>query len=178
MRARWQDAATPVAETVPPPEPSERSTFDASDDVDDEEARDSPKILRSIIAVTIGSALAIAAAGLWIGQQDLSDLPIVGPALDALEPASPVTISVAGATTLLPSGHLVLEVSGTIANPGKTPAKVPSLSAVLSGPQGTALRWTIPAPVVSLPSGQQVSFASTVTGFPASATSLSVQPGR
>lgn len=181
IRARWQDAAAPAPSAAPVPDPPESSIFDSPAAADEEHPdpdSDSPKVFRTIIAVIAGAALAIAAAGLWIGREDLSALPMVGPAFQGLAPASPVTITVAGEMTLLPSGRRVLDVTGTIANPGKTAATVPSLAARLSGPEGTALRWTIPAPVASLPPGQQVAFFSTVTGFPPSAQTLAVTPAR
>jgi predicted Zn finger-like uncharacterized protein len=180
IRARWHDATTPVVPAAAPPETDESSIFDDFNDTpeDDPEPRQSSKLLRTIVAAIAGTALAIAAAGLWIGRADLSALPFVGSALEGLAPASPVTITITGTTTKLPSGRRVLEVNGTIANRTKAYATVPPLAATLSGPQGTALRWAIPAPVAALPPGQQVAFSSTVTGFPANATLLSVHPTR
>ena len=178
IRARWHDEASPTP--VPPPKSTEASIFDepADDETKPQTESDSPRVLRTIVALIAGIALSIAAAGLWIGREDLAVLPVIGQALQNLAPASPVTVLVVGETTLLPSGRHVLEVSGTIANRAKTVAAVPSLAARLSGPQGVALRWTIPAPVASLQPGQQVAFSSTVTGFPTSAQTLTVRPGR
>ena len=180
IRARWHDAATPVQPIAAAPPETENSIFDEPDESPETAADQSaaPKLLRSIIAAIAGVALAIAAAGLWVGRQDLSGLPVIGRALEGLPPPSPVKITVTGTTTPLASGRHVLEVTGTIANPGKTATAVPPLAATLSGPQGVALRWVIPAPTPSLPPGRQVAFSSTVTGFPDSAKNLSVTPSR
>ena len=161
-----------------PREIAEATVFDEPQVQEEEEPRESSKILRTVIAVIAGTALAIAAGGLWIGRQDLSALPVIGQAINELRPVSAVKITAAAETTLLPSGRHVLEVNGAIANPGQVRAMVPPLTALLSGPQGVALRWTIPAPVPSLEPGQQVAFTSTVTGYPGSARTLTVKPAR
>lgn len=136
-------------------------------------------LLRSIVAVILGAALAIAATGLWAGQIDVSRLPVVGPALAALMPAaSPLKVTVAGAVTQLPSGGRVLEVTGTITNPGRRVQPVPLLKASLTGPMGNVRRWTISSPVTQLQPGESAIFASTVAGFPKDARTLSVTPGR
>lgn len=178
MRARWQDAATPVTPVPAPSEPADDFATSLADEPLPSDVPAPPRtvapVWRTIIAIIAGSALAIAAAGLWIGRQDLSGVPVVGPALETLAPPTPVVITVTGTTTRLPSGREVLEVNGTIANPTTAAAAVPALNASLSGPEGMALSWTIPAPRTSLPPGQQVAFTSTVTGFPASAKTLTV----
>jgi predicted Zn finger-like uncharacterized protein len=179
IRARWHDAATPVA-----PVRDEGDDEDGGDDLpDDAPEASQPQApesaaLRTAIAIIAGAALSIAAAGLWIGDRDLAGLPVIGPALVQLAPPSPVSITVAGTTTLLPSGKRLLEVNGTIANPGKTNAPVPPLVAALVGPDGVALRWSIPTPRGVLPPGRQVGFSSTVTGFPESARTLTVAQAR
>lgn len=136
-----------------------------------------PRILRTVIAMITGVALAIVAAGLWIGRADLAALPIVGPALGRFDTASPLRVSAAGVVTELASGRRVLEVTGTVSNPGPGVAKVAPLAATLAGPDGVAVRWRIPAPVARLAPGQQVAFATTATGFPDSARQLSVRVG-
>ncbi|MFZ4688405.1 MAG: zinc-ribbon domain-containing protein [Polymorphobacter sp.] len=179
IRARWQDAATPVTPTAPvqldeAPEPADEA---AEPDTDDTPPSPSVSPLaRTAIAVISGAALAVAAVGLWSNQLDLAKVPGAGPLLARLSPPSALQVSVAGATTILPSGGRVLDVSGVIRNPGKRAASVPALSARLAGPGGTALRWTIPAPVTMLPAGQEVVFTSTITGVPADATTLGVSP--
>ncbi|MBC7520860.1 MAG: zinc-ribbon domain-containing protein [Sandarakinorhabdus sp.] len=179
IRARWHDAATPVT-------PARDEGDEADDEPDDAPEAPVPAdppapesaALRTAIAIIAGAALSIAAAGLWIGDRDLTGLPVIGPALVQLVPPSPVSISVAGTTTLLPSGKRLLEVNGTIANPGKTNAPIPPLVATLAGPDGVALRWTIATPRAVLPPGQQIAFSSTVTGFPESARTLAVAQAR
>lgn len=179
IRARWQNGPNP------PPAPD---AVDPNEGEDDEAEADpgpvahapapASAILRTAIAIIAGTALTIAAAGLWIGDRDLAGLPVVGEAMVRLAPPSPVAISVRGTMTLLPSGKRLLEVNGTIANRGKTGATVPPLAAVLSGPGGVALRWSIATPRITLPPGQQVGFTSTVTGFPEDARTLSVRQAR
>lgn len=146
---------------------------DAPDAADDTPPAPSP-LLRSLVAAVAGLALSVVAAGLWVGQVDLTAVPLLGPALPQLSPPSPLKISAKGVVTVLASGRRVLEVTGSIANPGKRPARLRPLAATLSGPAGTALRWTIAAPRETLPPGRQVAFASTVTGFPAEARALAV----
>ena len=181
IRARWQDAATPAAppppigdivEELPKPPPEQDSL---SEETGVETPLPAP-LLRTLVAVIAGTALAIAAAGLWVGRQDLTALPLVSAMMDRLAPPVPVEITVAGTTSDLSSGNRVLEVNGIIINRGKTMVLVPALDATLSDPDGVALRWTIPPPRQRLGPGQQVAFASTVTGFPENATALRVKP--
>lgn len=182
IRARWQDAATPVV----PASSLDRGVEEPDNlpDPDDDPAEAAEPsapasvALRTAIAIIAAAALSIAAAGLWIGDRDLSSLPVIGPAMAQLVPPSPVKITVTGTTTLLPSGKRLLEVNGQIANPGKTAAAVPPLTATLSGPEGVALRWKIASPGMMLPPGRQIAFSSTVTGFPESARTLTVSQAR
>ena len=81
-------------------------------------------------------------------------------------------------TTTLPSGRLLVEVRGIIRNSGRGPAAVPDLRATLSGPAGTALRWTIVPRVRRLPPGTETEYSSTVTGFPAEARQVAITPAR
>lgn len=177
LLSRWAEPAPgntpPVEATLPPP------VYATADPPDEDEAPvESSSLARSVVAAIAGLALAVIAGGLWLGRTDLGSVPLVGDALASLEAKSPLTLEVKGVLTQLPSSRRVLEVNGTIRNPGDAPATVAPLSASLSGPKGVALRWTIPAPVAVLPPGQQVDFSSTVTGFPAEAQSLSVSLGR
>jgi predicted Zn finger-like uncharacterized protein len=174
LLSRWAEPA-PGSTPAPVPEPV---TITADPEPEDEPAAESSSLARSIVAVIAGLALAVIAAGLWLGRTDLGTVPGVGPLLEGIDARSPLTLEVKGAVTQLPSARRVLEVNGTIRNPGDTPATVPALEATLSGPDGVALRWSIPAPVAVLPPRQQVTFSSTVTGFPATAQTLSVSLGR
>lgn len=177
IRARWQDAATPV---VPPPPPGditeELESPPPPSFPEEPEAEPPPRsnLLRTLVAVIAGAALAIAAAGLWIGRQDVASVPVIGEMMERIAPPAPVELTVTGTMSDLSSGNHVLEVNGLIINRGKTMVPVPALEAVLAGPQGPVLRWTIPPPRRSLGPGQQVAFTSTVTGFPESATKLQV----
>ncbi len=175
MRARWQPPAPPVPEPAPPEAEAPPTEDDAAGD-NDEPPR--PAVVRTIVAIVAGLALAVAAAGLWLGGVDVDALPGVGPVLARFDPPSPLKVAMVGTVTELPGNRRILEVTGSIVNPAARPLKVPPLSARLAGPQGTVLRWTIAAPVAVLPPGHQVSFTSTVTGFPAEATTLGIRPGR
>jgi predicted Zn finger-like uncharacterized protein len=182
IRARWQDAATPVTPARDPEDADDAADDLPAEEIDSGPVREPPSpespVLRTAIAIIAGVALSIAAAGLWIGNRDLTGLPLVGPALARFDPPSPVSITVTGTTTMLPSGKRLLEVNGTIANPGRAGAPVPPLQATLSGPDGVALRWAIPTPHAVLPPGQQIGFSSTVTGFPETARTLTVAQAR
>jgi predicted Zn finger-like uncharacterized protein len=175
IRARWQDAATPVA----PPSPGDITEElteppPAAEALAEPEAAPPPPStwLRNLVALIFGTALAIAAAGLWVGRQDPAQIPMVGEMMTRIAPPASVEITVSGTTSGVSSGYLVLEVNGLIINRGKTSVSVPPLEATLAGPEGTALRWTIPPPRRRLGPNQQVAFTSTVTGFPESATQL------
>jgi predicted Zn finger-like uncharacterized protein len=176
LLSRWADPAPGPAVSVPAPEP----VFAVADppEPEDEPEPQSSGLARTIVAVIAGLALAVIAGGLWLGRTDLASVPVVGDALASLEARSPLTLEVKGIVTQLPSSRRVLEVNGIIRNPSGAPATVGPLEATLSGPQGVALRWSIPAPVAVLPPKQQVTFTSTVTGFPAEAQALSVSLGR
>lgn len=174
LLSRWSEPP-PGAAAPATPEPV---TMTADPEPEEEPAAESSELARTIVAVIAGLALGVIAAGLWLGRTDLATVPVVGPMLEGIDARSPLTLEVKGIVTQLPSSHRVLEVNGTIRNPGDAPATVAPLMATLAGPEGVALRWTIPAPVAVLPPHQQVAFSSTVTGFPATAQTLSVSLGR
>lgn len=134
-----------------------------------------PIVLRNVVAVISGLALTVAAAGLWIGPVDFAKLPLVQPLVPHAA-LPPLQIMLTATTTILPSGGRLLEVSGTLSNPGLSSVAIPRLDARLTGPQGVALRWTIALPVARLGPRTQIGFTSTVTGFPASARTLAVTP--
>jgi hypothetical protein len=176
LLSRWADPAPggqPAAIAAAP----ELVIATADPEPEAEPAAESSGLARTLVAGIAGLALAVIAAGLWLGRTDLGTVPFVGPTLAKLEARSPLTLEVKGVVTQLPSSRRVMEVSGMIRNPGDAPATVAPLQASLSGPTGVALRWTIPAPVAVLPPGQQVAFSSTVTGFPVEAQTLSIRIG-
>ncbi len=167
------DPTPDAGDTATAPLPDER--FAAGDDEEPEHSH----LARSIVALVAGTALAVAAFGLWGGQIDTSRIPGLAPLVAAFAPqASPLKVAVTGVVTPLPSGGNVLEISGTISNTGRSVAAVPLLKASLAGAGGPVRRWTISPTAARLAPGEQASFTSTVTGFPADARTLSVTPGR
>lgn len=188
ISARWaepavapRDSAPPASfaardDTAPDHQADDGGADDAGDDATDDTAR--PVLLRNLMAGLAGLALSIAAAGLWVGRVDVASVPWLGPALARLAPPAPLDISVTATTTTLPSGRLLVEVRGIIRNSGRGPAAVPDLRATLSGPAGTALRWTIVPNVRRLPPGTETEYSSTVTGFPAEARQVAITPAR
>ncbi|WP_426169558.1 zinc-ribbon domain-containing protein [Sandarakinorhabdus sp. DWP1-3-1] len=187
---RW--VPEPEAETVeaapepeppepPPPEPPAPEPEPAWEPPEEEEEEEEPRshLVRNIVAVVLGLALTITAAGLWVGQVDTSRIPVVGDTLSRLVPVGqPLDIGVSGVVTQLPSGGRVLDVTGTITNRGQARARVPLLRASLAGPDGPARRWTIAPPVTELAPGASATFTSTIIGFPPAATRLSITVSR
>ena len=184
ISARWADAAMPVPPVTAaevPPVVLEIGDGDGDDTLEDTnaDAGNAPlrsTWLRNLGAGLAGLALAITAAGLWVGRVDLASTPYIGAALARLAPPVSLDISVVGTTTILPSGRLLLEVKGVIRNTGSATAAVPDLRASLSGPTGTALRWTISPHIRRLPAGTETEFSSTVIGFPPEARSVAITP--
>jgi predicted Zn finger-like uncharacterized protein len=193
ISARWAEPAIAIAPRESAPAASiaarddiapDHQADDAGDDDIGNETADAtddaarPALLRNLVAGLAGLALSIAAAGLWVGRVDVAAVPWLGPALARLAPPAPLDISVTATTTTLPSGRLLVEVRGIIRNSGRGPAAVPDLRATLSGPAGTALRWTIVPNVRRLPPGTETEYSSTVTGFPAEARQVAITPAR
>jgi predicted Zn finger-like uncharacterized protein len=196
ISARWAEPAVaprdsaPAAafaardDTAPDHQADDAAADDAGEDATEDETADGtdaaprPTLLRNLVAGLAGLALSIAAAGLWVGRVDVAAVPWLGPALARLAPPAPLDISVTATTTTLPSGRLLVEVRGIIRNSGRGPAAVPDLRATLSGPAGTALRWTIVPNVRRLPPGTETEYSSTVTGFPAEARQVAITPAR
>ena len=184
ISARWADAATkvpPVTAAEVPPVVLGIGDGDGDDTPEDTDADADDAPLRSTWLRNLGAgvaslALAITAAGLWVGRVDLTSTPYIGAALARVTPPAPLDISVVGTTTILPSGRLLLEVKGVIRNTGSATAEVPDLRATLSGPAGTALRWTIIPHVRRLPAGTETEYSSTVIGFPPEARSVAITP--
>lgn len=177
--------AAPVVETAPeppppeppPPEPEPPAWEPPEEEEDAEEPRS--HLVRNLVAIVLGLALTVTAAGLWVGRVDAGRIPVIGDTLTRLIPVGqPLGLSVAGVVTQLPSGGRVLDVTGTITNRGQGRARVPLLRATLAGPDGAATRWTIAPPVAELAPGASAGFTSTVMGFPPAATSLTITVSR
>lgn len=157
------DAAPPVAAPEPDPEPAApRST-----------------VLRTVAAVVLGGALAVAAGALWVVRIDPAELPVLGDRIAALSPKPlPLQIRFTARTTELASGDRLLEITGTISNDGADRIDLPDLEARLATPAATLRRWRIAPPVARLDPGRRVAFTSTATGFPADATVVAIRPSR
>ena len=169
-----------------PPEPEPGTGPDLHSDsdprFDSDIAPDAPprsSLLRTLAAVAIGGALAIAAAGVWLQRVDPVELPLVGGRLAALSaPALPLRLAFTARTSVLPSGERLLEINGRVTNTGAVPVDLPPLEARLAAPGGTIRRWRIGVPAARLEPGKSAGFASTATGFPADATIVAIRPGR
>ena len=190
---RWtveaDDDVLPEPSPVPPPPPPEpqiareEPVAEAPAPAEStEEAPEAPAgsaLLRTIAAVLIGGALAVAAVGLWVARIDPAQLPVIGDDLAALAPQPlPLAVSFTAKTTVLPSGDRLLEINGSVRNTGKAAVTLPDLEVRLAGPNGTVRRWRIVPPVASLGPGAKVAFSSTATGFPADATLVGIRPAR
>jgi predicted Zn finger-like uncharacterized protein len=145
---------------------------------EDAEPASSP-LLRNIVAIVIGGALAVGAAGLWVARIDPERLPVLGHSLAALAPQPlPLEIAFTARTSTLPSGDRLLEINGKVRNTGTESVTLPDLEVRLAGPGGTLRRWRIAPPVTSLAPRTGVTFASTATGFPADANLVGIRPAR
>jgi predicted Zn finger-like uncharacterized protein len=189
MHARWQTpepADPPTGSDSADPDDTDSGTAnswaddqDVDNDSDDAvDGRSDGVVAKTVVAVISGIALSVVAVGLWLGQINLAGIPVIGALVDHFDPPAALQLVVTGEATLLPSGKRLLEISGTIRNRTGAEAWVPPLKATLSGPAGVALRWSIAPPVATLAPGHAVEFGSTVTGFPADATALSIRTGR
>jgi hypothetical protein len=93
-------------------------------------------------------------------------------------PATPLDVKLEGRVTRLPGGGALLEVTGTIHNPGATRVPVPPLDARLLVNSVRARDWTIPPPAASVGPGKTLIFASSLTDVPAGPVSVQVRFGR
>jgi predicted Zn finger-like uncharacterized protein len=136
-------------------------------------------IARTLVAITLGGALAIAAGALWVARIDPADLPVLGEQISALAPRPlPLQLRFRAHTTQLPAGDRLLEINGSITNTGTATITLPDLEARLATPASTVRRWRIAAPVADLAPGRSVAFSTTATGFPADATIVAIRPAR
>ncbi|MEI6484893.1 MAG: zinc-ribbon domain-containing protein [Sphingomonadales bacterium] len=123
--------------------------------------------LKNLVAIVLGAAFATAAAGLWVGRIDPETLPGAADLVARIAPSSPLLdVKVEGRVTRLPDGNALLEVTGTIRNPGRTAASVPPLNARLMIAGRPARDWTIPPPAEMVGAGKTLAFASTLTDVP------------
>ena len=158
-------AIGPVVDNIPPPaEPP------ASERV----------VLKTLVAIVVGGALAIGAAALWAVRIDPSELaaefPMIEDRIAAFFPAAlPLAVTVSARTTPLSSGDRLLEIKGQVRNTGDIPITLPDFEVRLAGADGTVRRWRITASVPVLAPGASAGFASTATGFPAGATTVGVR---
>ena len=131
-----------------------------------------------MLAVVLGTALAIGAGAVWMARIDPALLPVVGGKLAALAPvALPLETAFTAQTTPLPSGDRLLEIKGRVRNSGSLAVAMPDLEARLISPAGaTVRRWRITVPVAVLAPGETAEFASTATGFPTEATVVGIRP--
>jgi predicted Zn finger-like uncharacterized protein len=153
--------------TRPDPEPEV--------EIDDEPVRTS--WLWTVAAVLTGVVLMILAAAVWapdISRYGGGDLPVVGKLIATPEPPpTQLLLDVKGELRRLPGGQVLMAVKGTIRNPTGAPQPVPPIVAEVFGGSGqTVYRWTIPAPVATLPAGHQVSFDTAANDIPATTTEL------
>lgn len=140
-------------------------------------------VLKWLVAVAFGAAFTTASLGLWVGRVDPENLPeyvpILGDALAQLSPPAPaLDVAVIGRVTRLLGGTALLEVTGTITNPGKVAVSVPPLSARLLVGGVRTRDWTIPPPAPSVSPGKRLAFASSLTDVPAGAVTVQVRFGR
>ncbi len=166
-----QPVAPPPADEPAEPPPPEPAVAEPQSP-EDEEPRGRP-VIKTLAALVIGTALGVAAAGLWIGDLDPARLPFVADRLGLAVPP-PLAVTVSGRVTRLGSGERLLEVSGTITNPGPERVAVPVLRAVLADANGIRRSWKIAPPTASIGPGGSIAFASTLANVPEAATILRV----
>lgn len=132
-----------------------------------------------LLAIALGAAFATASVGLWVGRIEPESLPGVGELLARVAPPQPrLDVAVSAQVTRLAGTGAILEVTGTIANPGRTTAAVPTLRARLLADGETAREWTIPPPAATIAPGQRLGFASTITDVPAGRITVQVHFAR
>jgi hypothetical protein len=163
------------AASLPPPPPPEPAPEPEPEPEPPPPPRPAAPWLKWLVAIVLGAAFTTASVGLWVGRVDPESLPGVADALAQVAPPPPrLDVSLQGRLTRLPDGTAILEVTGTIHNPGRIAVPVPPLKARLML-NGTPMRdWTIPPPASSVGPGKTLIFASSVTDIIAGAP-LNVQ---
>ena len=166
------------AASLPPPPPPEP---EPEPEPEPPPPRQPPALwLKWLVAIVLGAAFTTASVGLWVGRIDPEALPGVTDALaQVAPPATPLDVKLEGRVTRLPGGNALLEVTGTIHNPGSTArVAVPPLNARLLV-NGVRVRdWTIPPPANTVGPGKTLIFASSLTDVPAGPVSVQVRFGR
>lgn len=172
----------PAPPEMPPPPPEPVRVVEPPEAViatPEDDAEPAAPWLRSLVAIVIGGALAVGAAGLWVARIDPERLPILGGRLAALAPQPlPLDVSFTARISALPSGDRLLEITGTVRNTGTETVTLPDLEVRLAGPGGTLRRWRIAPPVSNLAPRSGVKFTSTATGFPMDANLVGIRPAR
>ena len=132
-----------------------------------------------LLAIALGAAFTTASIGLWVGRIDPESLPGVSELLARVAPPPPqLDVAVSAQITRLAGRGAILEVTGTIANPGRATAAVPTLRARLLADGETAREWTIPPAAAMIAPGQRLAFASTITDVPAGRITVQVRFAR
>jgi predicted Zn finger-like uncharacterized protein len=167
------------AASLPPPPPPEPEPEPESEPEPPPPRRPPALWLKWLVAIVLGAAFATASVGLWVGRIDPEALPGVTDAMARVAPpATPLDVKLEGRVTRLPGGGALLEVTGTIHNPGATRVPVPPLDARLLVNGVRARDWTIPPPAASVGPGKTLIFASSLTDVPAGPVSVQVRFGR
>lgn len=178
--------ATPAAHTVPAPSPEPPPPPAESLPADAELADPPPRRggwLKTLVALVLGAALALAAVAIW-GQQwgldlgrelDLPTLRAGSPAAAAKPADSPLAISFTVQIGVLPSGTNLLSVSGEVTNPTQARQPVPPIEAVLRDLEGRPVySWPVAPPAATLAPGASAAFDTSASNFPSNATNLTL----
>lgn len=155
------------AASLPPPPPPAPAPEPEPEPEPPPPRRPTAAWLKWLVAIVLGAAFTTASVGLWVGRIDPEALPGVAEALARVAPPRPqLDVQVEGRVTRLPGGGALLEVTGTIHNPGTTAAVVPPLDARLLVAGQRSRDWTIPPPAASVGPGKTLIFASSLTDVP------------
>lgn len=165
---------------LPPPEPEPELEPESEPEPETPPSRRPPALwLKWLVAIVLGAAFTTASVGLWVGRIDPETLPGVTDALAQVSPpATALDLKLEGRVTRLPGGGTLLEVTGTIHNPGPTRVAVPPLYARLLVNGRRTRDWNIPPPAASVGPGKTLIFASSLTDVPAGPVSVQVRFGR
>ena len=167
VAAVLEDVRTAAAPPPPPPAP-EPEPEPPPPEMDPEVRGQRMGIVKTVVAIVLGAALSVAAAGLWVGRIDPEAVPLVGDQLASLFPQPPaLEITASASLGEIGPGAGILEVSGRITNPARESQAVPMLEATLIMPDGATRRWPITPPVVRLAPGASADYSSNITGVPA-----------
>ncbi len=182
--AAVQEEARVARNPPPPPEP-EAEPEPPPPEPDPEEDAGEPRspVLKWLVAIALGAAFTTASLGLWVGRVDPERLPeqvpMLADALAQLSPPAPrLDVEVIGRVTRLPGGNALLEVTGTITNPGTAAVPMPPLAARLLVDGVRTRDWTIPPPAPSVSPGKRLAFASSLTDVPEGPVTVQVRFGR